>query len=124
MPIYEFLCTSCRRKSSILIRRIEASVNAQCLHCGSTHIVRTVSCFAYHKTMETIHEETGEPGKITQKDYYKDPRNIGRWTEQKFRRMGVEIPSQIQETIQKAREGELPESMKDLGNSIPDAAYH
>ena len=56
-------------------------------------------------------------------DYYKDPRNIGRWVEKKFQDMGQELPSQIQERIQAAREGVLPEPLKDLEGASPTAAY-
>ncbi len=56
-------------------------------------------------------------------DYYKDPRNIGRWVEKKFQDMGQELPSQIQEKIQAAREGMLPEPLKDLESVLPTAAY-
>jgi len=38
-------------------------------------------------------------------DYYKDPRNIGRWTEKRFQDMGMEMPNEIQQQIQAAREG-------------------
>ena len=92
--------------------------------CGSTEVVRSVSSFAYHKSMQAIHEESGEPTMFSNPDYYKDPRNIGRWTEKRFNDMGMEMPSEIQEEIQAAREGELPESLKDLKNASPDAAYH
>jgi hypothetical protein len=47
-------------------------------------------------------------------DYYKDPRNIGRWAEKRFNEMSIEMPPQLREEIQAAREGELPESLKDL----------
>jgi hypothetical protein len=57
-------------------------------------------------------------------DYYKDPRNIGRWAEKKFQEMGEEMPSQLQEKIQVAREGVLPEPLKDLQSASPTAAYH
>ena len=56
-------------------------------------------------------------------DYYKDPRNIGRWTEKRFKDLGMEMPGEIQQKIQAAREGELPESVKDLQSASPDAAY-
>ena len=46
-------------------------------------------------------------------EYYKDPRNIGRWTEKRFKEMGMEMPTEIKEEIQAAREGELPESLKE-----------
>ena len=56
-------------------------------------------------------------------NYYKDPRNIGHWVEKKFQDMGQELPSQIQEQIQAAGEGVLPEPLKDLESVSPSAAY-
>jgi len=47
-------------------------------------------------------------------DYYKDPRNIGRWAEKKFEEMGMDMPESTQQMIQAAREGEPPEPVKDL----------
>jgi hypothetical protein len=43
--------------------------------------------------------------------------------EKKFQDMGQELPSQIREKIQAAREGELPEPLKDLQSASPTAAY-
>jgi hypothetical protein len=63
--------------------------------------------------MQTIHEEAGEPTMFPGPEYYKDPRNIGRWTEKRFKEMGMEMPTEIKEEIQAAREGELPESLKE-----------
>ena len=47
-------------------------------------------------------------------DAYKDPRQIGRWVERRFEQYGMEIPDETREAIDAAREGELPESVKDL----------
>jgi hypothetical protein len=82
-----------------------------------------VSGFAYHKSLKTVWEESGEPTLNPSPDYYKDPQNIGRWVEKKFQDIGQELPSQIQEKIQAAREGVLPEPLKDLESASPTAAY-
>ena len=124
MPIYEFLCHKCNTQSSILIRSATQPFTAKCPACGSDDLVRLVSRFAYHKSMQTIHEESGEPGRFSSPDYYKDPRNIGRWAEKRFKDMGMEMPGEIQEKIQAAREGVLPEPLKDLQSASPDASYH
>ena len=111
MPIYEFLCRKCNTKTGVLVRSVAESFIAKCPACGSDDLVRAVSGFAYHKSMKTIHEESGEM--FSSPDYYKDPRNIGRWAEKKFEELGLDMPSQIQEEIQAAREGELPKSLKE-----------
>jgi putative FmdB family regulatory protein len=123
MPVYEFFCPSCRKKSSVLVRSA-ASFQPKCSICGSTEVERTISTFAYHKSVSTVYEESGEPGGFANPNYYKDPRNIGRWAEKKFKDMGMEMPGEIQQKIQAAREGELPEPVKDLQSASPDSSYH
>lgn len=47
-----------------------------------------------------------------------------RWTEKRFKEMDMEMPPEIQEKINSAREGELPNSLKDLKSATSDASYH
>ena len=124
MPIYEFGCRSCGGKSTFFTRSVTQRYDAVCSSCGSTDLVCLVGGFAYHKSMQTIHENSGDPTMFSGPDYYKDPRNIGRWAEKRFKDMGMEMPSQVENMISAARDGELPESMKDLKSASPDASYH
>jgi len=123
MPIYEFICQNCHKRLSFLVRDISAPFAPKCSSCGNTNLSRVISGFAYHKPLKTVWEESGEPTMQPGEDYYKDPRNIGRWVEKKFQDMGQELPSQIQEEIQAAREGVLPEPLKDLESASPTSAY-
>jgi putative FmdB family regulatory protein len=123
MPIYEFICQNCHRGLSFLTRDISAPFVPKCSSCGNTNLARVVSGFAYHKSLNTVWEESGEPTMHPGDDYYRDPRNIGRWVEKKFQDMGQELPSRIQEEIKAAREGVLPEPLKDLESASPTAAY-
>ena len=113
MPIYEFLCHNCNVRLSILVRSWAESASARCPGCGSGDLERLMSTFAYHKSVTTIQEEAGEPSMFPGPDFYKDPRNVGRWTEKRFKEMGLDMPSEIKEEIQAAREGELPDSLKE-----------
>jgi ferritin-like protein len=89
-----------------------------CPACGGD-LVRLVSSFAHHRSVKDIHESSGSPDRPGP-DYYQDPRNIGRWTEKRFQEMGMEMPSEISDMIQAAREGELPESVKDLRPGVKE----
>jgi len=112
MPIYEFYCPKCKRKVSVLSKSVSASSTSQCPTCGSQDLKRLVSTFSYRRSAKSVWESSGEPEKKG-KDYYKDPRNIGRWTEKKFREMGVEMPDNVKSQIEAAREGELPGEVKE-----------
>ena len=123
MPIYEFICQNCHKRLSFLVRDISAPFAPKCSSCGDTNLSRVISGFAYHKSLKTVWEESGEPTMHPGEDYYKDPRNIGRWVEKRFQGMGQELPSQIHKKIQAAREGVFLEPLKDLESASPTAAY-
>ena len=112
MPIYEYKCRKCRRLTSVFVRSASAPVDAKCKACGSGELERTVSAFAYHRSESTILSDYGtEPKRL---EDYKDPRQIGRWTERKFKEYGVDMPEEAREMIDAARDGELPDPVKDL----------
>ena len=113
MPIYEFQCPHCRTKVSLFMRRVASPASPVCTGCGSQEMRRLFSPVAYHRSARDIHESSGDPDRPGA-DYYKDPRNIGRWVEKRFQQMGMEMPSQVGEMIQAAREGELPGAAKEL----------
>lgn len=112
MPIYEFLCHNCNTKSSVLVRSWSGPSLAKCPNCGASDLERVISSFAFHKSIETIYEETGD--NELSPDYYKDPRNIGRGVEKRFKESGIDVPPELQEEIQAARDGEMPKTIKEM----------
>jgi putative FmdB family regulatory protein len=112
MPIYEFKCQDCGRLTSIFVKSMSTDYEAACKHCGGKKLSRAVSGFAYHKSEQTILQEYGEEPK--RPEDYRDPRQIGRWVERRFREAGEELPEQTRKMIDAAREGDLPEPLKDL----------
>lgn len=112
MPIYEFKCEDCGRLTSVFVKSMSSQPEAACKHCGGHRLRRALSRFAYHKSEQTILQEYGsEPQRP---EDYKDPRQIGRWTERKFQEYGMDLPEPAREMIDAARQGELPEPLKDL----------
>ncbi len=114
MPVYEYRCGRCRRVTSVFVRAMKDPEGLACQHCGASQLERMISRVAYHPTMQRVWETSGPPSANPSDDYYRDPRNIGRWTEQRLEQMGVEMPSEARKMIDAAREGEMPEPLKDL----------
>lgn len=107
MPIYEFRCVSCGRVSSFFTRSISAALDPSCNHCQSPEMERRMSSFSLGKTTRSVHQQyssSGAPGL----DYYSDPRNIGRHVEDSFQQYGIDLPPSVRNTIDAAREGDLP----------------
>ncbi len=112
MPIYEYTCGDCGHLTSAFLKTMGAEGKATCSHCGSGKLSRAPSRFAYHKSAQRVLEEHGaEPQQL---EDYKDPRQIGRWTERKVDEYGMELPTPAREMIDAAREGELPSPVDEL----------
>jgi hypothetical protein len=69
-----------------------------------------MSSFATGRTTQSVHRQhssSSTPGL----DYYSDPRNIGRHMEDSFKQFGVDMPKSVRNTIDAAREGDLPKGV-------------
>lgn len=114
MPIYEYRCRECRLISEAFHRTREGAKPPPCEHCGATRMQRVISRFATPKTEAQALEQYGIPDPAAGPEAYKDPRQIGRWAERRFEEMGVELPEEARTMIDAARQGELPDPVKDL----------
>ncbi len=111
VPIYEYRCGSCGKISSYFTRSITSPLEPSCTHCESRDMHRRMSSFAMGKTTQSVHESHGAGPGPSSPNYYSDPRNIGRHVEEGFRRYGMEVPQSVRDTIDAAREGELPKGI-------------
>lgn len=61
MPIYEYRCDECGKRSSALLATF-SSADPVCLHCGKAALVRLVSTFATVRTSEADGDDFGGGG--------------------------------------------------------------
>jgi putative FmdB family regulatory protein len=111
VPIYEFRCSDCGRISSVFVRSADLSLQAACEHCGSAATHRVMSKVARLKTERDVLDEHGDG---TGPEGVQDPRQIGRWVEQRFHEYGMDVPAETRDAIARAREGDLPDAVKDV----------
>ena len=115
MPIYEFECTKCSQQTSIFVRTVSSEIEVACPSCGCQELTRLITSFGISKSIGDVHSVYSNPN---DPDYYNDPRNIGRSTEDRFAQMGMEMPSQVRHMIDGARDGQMPGSVKDLQPNV------
>ena len=111
MPIYEYKCRKCERLTSAFVRNPANEVAPACQHCGGK-TARALSRFAMGKSASQVREQFGSAPRGPED--YKDPRQIGRWVENQFESYGMDLPDQARAMIDAAREGEMPDAVKDL----------
>ncbi|HTT74553.1 MAG TPA: zinc ribbon domain-containing protein [Candidatus Binataceae bacterium] len=86
MPIYEYECVNCQRRTSVLTMRISERVEAICNHCGGTDMRRLMSRFAMPKSEEARMDALADPSNFGDLDE-NDPKSVARV----MRRMGQEM---------------------------------
>jgi putative FmdB family regulatory protein len=111
MPIYEYRCLGCGKVSSFFTRSVSAALEPVCSYCQSRDMQRRMSSFSMGKTVQSVHQQYPASSGGPPLEYYSDPRNIGRQVEESFQRYGMEMPSSVRNTIDAAREGELPKGL-------------
>jgi putative FmdB family regulatory protein len=110
MPIYEFRCRACRRKTTVLVLVRERINDVRCTACGSADLERLWSRFATVKSEDARLEslaESAEAGGLDEND----PRSVARW----MKKMGAEMGEDVGDEIDAAIEEEFG-----AGGKTPD----
>lgn len=107
MPIYEYRCAHCNRKSTLLVRSPSSDRQPVCSHCQSQDMVRLVSTFSVRTPW---YSSTSIPSSETLGDFDEnDPASTAQWIEGMQRDMGSGFGS-----------GEYDELMSDMGSGGMD----
>jgi putative FmdB family regulatory protein len=107
MPIYEYHCQACGKDQSVLfLNQRETATRPRCQSCGARRLTRLLSRFAYHQT-EAARLDGLETGTQRDESFYRDSRNVGLWAKKRAKEMGVDLGSQFEETVEKARSGKI-----------------
>lgn len=101
MPIYEYRCPRCRKKSSHFFRSFSLAEEAspRCAHCGAGDLVRTVSRVIVHRSsrglddMEDVDEN--------------DPKSMARWLRGAREEMGEDMGPEFDEALEQMEAGNL-----------------
>jgi len=100
MPIYEYLCQDCRKRSSILMLNTHHPAPASCRHCGSSKVDRLLSRFAAPKSEEARLELLADPGNLGGLDEH-DPQSVARL----MKKMGEEMGEDVGEDMEAMYDG-------------------
>ncbi len=90
MPLYEYRCTSCKKRVTILTLRVSEAVDAVCDKCGARTLERLMSRFAMGRSDEARMDALSDPSHLSGLDE-NDPKSVSRWIKKMSREMGDEV---------------------------------
>ena len=106
MPIYEFGCLACRKRTSVFVRSVSSPITAVCEHCGGKDLRRLMSKFAVHGAAINFDDEASL-GSIDEND----PRQMARLMRQMGEESGEGLEPEMESMISRLEAGEDPEAV-------------
>jgi len=110
MPIYEFECLDCHRKTTALVMVRARIDEVRCKKCGSANLEKLFSRFAMPKSEEARLESLADPSAMGNIDE-NDPASVARF----MKKMGQEMGEDLGEDIDQAIEEEMAGGGGDAG---------
>jgi len=90
MPIYEYHCNQCFRRSTFLIINVKGPYIPKCKHCGSEDIEKLISRVRMLRSDEARMESLTDPSKLAGLDE-NDPASMVRWMKKMGKEMGEDF---------------------------------
>jgi putative FmdB family regulatory protein len=103
MPIYEYRCKDCRKKSAFLTLSVNVKLDPKCRHCGSQNMEKLVSRVAIFRSEESRLENMADPSKLGGLEE-NDPKSVARWMKKMGKEMGEDLGDDFDQEIEQATE--------------------
>jgi putative FmdB family regulatory protein len=103
MPIYEYRCGDCGKKSQVVTLSVSAAVIPRCGHCGSVNVTKLVSRVAVIRSEESRLDNLADPASLSGLDE-NDPKSMARWMKKMGREMGEDAGEDFEGEIDRAVE--------------------
>ena len=98
MPIYEYRCLDCKKRSSILVLNRSNTAAVRCTHCQSPRLERLLSRFASPKSEEARMESLADPSALAGLDE-NDPDSMERFMKNMKDELGEEAGEDMAESM-------------------------
>ena len=105
MPIYEYRCHDCSRRSSLFVRSIGSTLEPVCSHCGSREMSRLFSRVAVLRSEDDLAASLTDEAARSGMDE-NDPRGWARWIRRMSQQMGEPLDPKMQADLERMEAGE------------------
>ncbi len=103
MPIYEYRCRDCGRKSAFITLSVKSRLEPKCRKCGGLNLEKLVSRVSVSRSEESRMENLADPAKLSGLDE-NDPKSVARWMKKMGKEMGEEAGEDFDQSIDEAME--------------------
>ena len=99
MPLYEYRCQDCRRRSTVLVRSLSDAPEASCQHCHSANMTRLTSKFSFRRSWGSSLDWAPDSGYPDESDM-DDPKQMAQWMRRMQHEMGDEVTPEFDQVVE------------------------
>ncbi|MEO8339209.1 MAG: zinc ribbon domain-containing protein [Nitrospirota bacterium] len=114
MPLYEYLCRDCKKRSTVLVLSLANRAPATCSHCTSARVERILSRFASPKSEEARLEASLDPKNLAELDE-NDPQSMPRF----MKHIGEEMGEDLGDDLSEAMDSDEADSIEPGSTDMP-----
>jgi len=104
MPLYEYRCLDCKKRSTVLVLSLANQAPVACSHCTSARVERIMSRFASPKSEEARLEALTDPSNLAGLDE-NDPQSMARFMKNMGEEMGEDFGDDLSEAMESDESG-------------------
>jgi putative FmdB family regulatory protein len=105
MPIYEYRCRSCGKRSQLFFRSFSSADSASCPHCHSVELDRLPSRVAQVRSESGYRDLLSDPSNFGDVDY-NDPRSVAEWAKKMGEASGADMGADYDEMVEQLAQGD------------------
>jgi putative FmdB family regulatory protein len=111
MPVYEYRCPRCRRRTSSFFLTFAEAQAPDCPRCALS-MEKLVSLFSTVKSEEARADDMSDPSMFGDLDE-NDPRSVARWARRMGKELGEDLGPEFDEMVDAVERGEDPGALDD-----------
>ena len=112
MPLYEYRCLDCKKRSTVLVLSLANQAPAACSHCTSARVERILSRFASPKSEEARLEALTDSSNLAGLDE-NNPQSMARFMKTMGEEMGENIGDDLSEAMESDETGSIESDSTD-----------
>jgi len=112
VPIYEYRCRDCRKRSTLLVLSLAHSTPPSCKLCGSQSLDRLMSGFSSPKSEEARLASLSDSGDLDGLDEH-DPESVSHFMKQMGDELGEDAGKEVEAMMDSAGDGDSDDGITD-----------
>ena len=97
MPLFDYRCTDCRKRFSLLLGVVAEQPEEKCPNCGSTNVNKLISRFARLRSEDDLIDVLADPSKMGDLE---DPKELHGWMKRMGKEMGEDLGDDFDEMLE------------------------